>query len=503
MELIYRKPKYSRRRIRLKKDSKDNAGSSPAYDVDTGIAYSPDYLTIQSDRSATANIIRPKPLIAGLGNSGPIQRKVPSHRRAFGQPSAAVALKTRPRILRQGLLSPAQAARAVQYNRYQYGSKSIMIIQNLINTTPNGRFSISDAQAVAGYQQNHTGLSVDGRVDVNALNVMVPDLAGQGAHSEAITLVTDFYNVPLHEVLSIHYDATVPVSTSSFESGYLRVIRVGPQAFLTATDLLHAIATEMGVPAPGHMAMHLPQRLNPAQVHAALTANRARIQDVRSILALQALVQVPVTGVIDALTCQHIAEFQYSHGLTQHPDGHIGSHRTLRVMVLELIGRGFYNSVIRLIIDYYNLSTHGALLDISAGPQTTVAGWIPGTTTLRIGLVWFRRSFAALVHQIANMLDRVRTRRAGIQNRAVRVFLGEAVEIVSVGTPEESLPNFMLDAGRALRYWHNMTPREQRRHWATFHRVRQKVHLRYTQATPVQQQAYQGLIGRYFSVGYP
>jgi len=390
----------------------------------------------------------------------------------------------------------------VQYNNYYYDPKSIMIIQNVINTTPNGQFTLSDAQAVATYQNNHRGLGGDGMVGENTLNVMVPALARIRAHPEAIALVTDFYK-NVHETLSIRYDATVSGATVNFESGYLRVIRLGPQVFRRATVLRNAIDRQLAVPVPGHTAFHVPHRLNQTQVLAAISVNIGRIRDLRSIMIIQELTQTPISRVFDAKTCQHIAEYQSSRGLMLNPDGQIGSQRTLQAMVSELIGRGHFNAVIRLIIDYYNLSTYGALLDISVGPRTTLAGWIPGTTTLRIGRVWFRRSFPALVHQIAHMLDRVRTHKAGIRSRAVKVFLGESVEILSVGMPEESFPDFMNDARRALRNWGNMNRQEQRRYWTKFIQVRRKVEQRYNSATAAQQVTYFRLMQGYYAVVRP
>ena len=442
----------------------------------------------------------------GLNNarsSLKIQRSTLKNRSQIGQTAVVVALRAQPQIFRQAVLSSARAALAVQYNNQFYDPKSIIIIENIVNVTTDGHFSLSDAQAVATYQQNNTGLGTDGMVGENTLNIMVPELARTGAHSEAISLVVDYYNVNLQEILSIRYDANITGTRISFESGYLRVIRIGPQAFRRATDLLNAIANTMATTAPGHMVMHVPQRLSRVQVRGAIRVNSRRFQDTRSILAIQELVQAPISGVIDADTCQNIAEFQFNRGLTQNPDGRIDSLRTLQVMVSELIGRRHYNSVIRLIIDYFNLSTHGALLDISSGPRTTLAGWIPGTTTLRIGQVWFGRSFSALVHQIAHMLDRVRTRKVGILDRDVRVFLGNAVEILSIGTPEEAFRNFMVDARQALVSWNNMSKQDRRRYWVRFDHVRAKVYQRYSIATLAQRRANSWLIRAYFSAMRP
>ena len=404
----------------------------------------------------------------------------------------------------KGALPPTRVPRALRYNKHYYDPRSIRIIENVVNAVIDGKFGSNDAQAVYSYQRGKTGLCADGMVGENTLNVMVPELAKIRGHAQAIHLVTDFYNAHLKEVLSIRYDAGIYATRTRFESGYLPVITIGPRAFQSAVALLNAISNALSISAPGHLPASVQGRLSPVQVQASIRVNRRYMQDIRSILAIQELVQAQVTGVIDTDTVQSIAEFQVNRGLTRQPNGRIDSRRSFQVMVSELTVRRHYNSVIRLIIDYFSLSTHGALLDISADTRSRVQrGWIPGTTAVRVGHAWFRRSFATLVHQIAHLLDLVRSRKAGITNRATRVFLGEALEILSIGTPEEGLSDFMRDAQRALRYWNRMGRQEQRKYWVKFHRVRAKLWQRYTAASPAQQRTYSRLVSRYFSVLRP
>ena len=101
--------------------------------------------------------------------------------------------------------------------------------------------------------------------------------------------------------------------------------------------------------------------------------------------------------------------------------------QTLRVMVQQLNVANQQNSAIRLIIDFFNLSEHNALLDIAFDPtlltaNATTGGDIPGPSEIRIGPSAFAQGFEGLVHTIAHELDHVRQRREGIPNQDEREF---------------------------------------------------------------------------------
>ncbi len=433
-----------------------------------------------------------------------IQRRISGTASNIGLLAAAGSQITQPQAFRQGVLSLAKAKRAARFNNKRYDPKSLIIIENILNQTTDGHCSLNDAQAIATYQQNSSGLGKTGMVGENTLNVMLPYLVGKRMHSQAINLVTDYYNFDLSDVLSVGYEANVLGTKTDFESGYLRVIRIGKQAFSKATALRNAIAQAMSIPTPGHMEVSLTQRLNPKQVRDAISANNKRFQDLRSILTIQTLVQAPATGVIDADTSQYIAQFQHNRGLMQPPDGKIDSQNTLQTMILELAGSRYYNSAIRMLIDYYNMRTHGTLLDIAVSQQSApLAGWVPGTTALRINESWFRRSFPALVNHIINMLDLVRTRKAGIEHRCVRIFLSEVAEIVGKKALKEPFHDFMLDINRALVFWKRMTLQEQRKYWKEFCLIRAKFHKRFSVANFAQQQAASQIRQEYDSMSRP
>jgi murein L,D-transpeptidase YcbB/YkuD len=107
------------------------------------------------------------------------------------------------------------------------------------------------AEAVAAFQ-NANGLVVDGKVGENTLNVMVPNRVAAGRHEHAIQLVVDFHNLDVTSgTLTVHFDpALAAAGATNFESGNLRVIRVGPPAFASNATLQAAIQARLAVPAP-------------------------------------------------------------------------------------------------------------------------------------------------------------------------------------------------------------------------------------------------------------
>jgi hypothetical protein len=222
---------------------------------------------------------------------------------------------------------------------------------------------------------------------------------------------------------------------------------------------------------------------------AASQFNRARFTDARSVRAIQGLIGAAPDGLFGPDTAERVAAFQHANGLTV--DGKVGE-QTLRVMVAQLNARSEQNAAIRLIIDFFNLSEHAALLDIAFDPNLTTAnaqtsGDIPGPSLVRIGPPAFAQPFEGLVHTIAHELEHVRQRREGILNQDVREFLGEAIEILSVGMPEEDVAGFFDDARRALFHWNRLPVAEQRARFARFEQVRNQVRRRFAAASVLEQ----------------
>lgn len=409
-------------------------------------------------------------------------------------------------IMRQGLLTPAEEVRAVSFTTSNYNSRSVRIIQNTTGATVNGVFSGRTAEAVATYQDTHGG-TVDGMVGEETLNAMVPELAAVPLHEHAIQLVVDFYNLDVRsDTLTVHYDATLATAgASSFEPGNLRVIRVGPAAFADAVTLRDAIRNELATPAPAAAVPGVrPDFLTPGRENTAVAFNRSRYQDRRSVRAIQDFVGGAPTGTFTADTAERVAEFQDTNGLQV--DGQVG-RETLREMVTQIDAAGQQNAAIRLIIDYFNLSEQGALLDISYDPtvaaNATTSGVIPGPSVVRVGPNGFAQGFEGLVHTIAHELEHVRQRRVGITNRHIREFLGEAIEIMSSGMPEEDLAGFMDDAGRCLEHWNQLTPAEMRSYWTRFTQVRRRIRQRFNAASVADQALHQALMDDFNAVVYP
>ncbi len=306
---------------------------------------------------------------------------------------------------------------------------------------------------------------------------MIPGRVAGDLHEHAIQLVADFYNLDItSNTLSVHFDAGLATAfDTTFESGNLRVIKVGPSAFSSATDLRDAIQGGLAVTAPPEFILgERPEYLSFAEEQAAAAVNRARFSDRRSVMGIQGAIGTRPDGIFGADTAERIAEYQDLSGLT--PTGQV-EEATLRAMVADLNTLGEQTTAIRMIMDFYNLSDHDALLDIAFDSTVTsnaiTSGVIPGPSVVRIGPPGFAQGFEGLVHTIAHELEHVRQRKEGIDSSNVREFLGEAIEIMSVGMPEEDIGGLMDDAGRALNKFEAMTDDEKREHWG---RIRGSTH---------------------------
>ena len=228
----------------------------------------------------------------------------------------------------------------------------------------------------------------------------------------------------------------------------------------------------------------LPDHLTHQQEISAIRFNRRKFRDRRAIRGIQTLVGATADGSIGQETVERIAEFQ-SNNPPLTTDGQVGE-ATLRAMVAQLNILGNQNDAIFMIIDFFNFSTRG-LTSIQFDPtepaNASTSGNIPGPSTVLVGPAGFAQSFEGLVHTIQHELEHVRQRRIGISNQNEREFLGEAVEIMSVNTPEEDFAGFIDDADRALRQWNNLPVRNQRRLWSRFTQVRRQVRQRFSNAT--------------------
>lgn len=416
-----------------------------------------------------------------------------------------------------GPLTAAEEASAIRFTRNNYDERSVRIIQINTGAAVDGIFGEISAQAVATWQ-GPRGLVVDGKVGANALNQMVADRVAANRREDAIQLVVDFNNLNVTgDTLSIRFDATLgaTVGATAFESGNLRVIRLGPTAFTSEPTLRAAIIAQLAVPAPAVPAIGpRPTLLRGAEEESAIRFNRSRFTDRRSVRAIQGHVGANPDGIFGRDTVERVANAQRVAGLVV--DGKVGV-ATLELFVRELAAAGQQNAAIRLIIDFFNFS-EANLLDIFFDPTVAANASTDRRPNqpvrVRIGPRAFARPFPDLVHTIAHEIEHVRHHRIGIASADTREFLGEAIEILSEGMPEEALealapgaagfvPGFASDATRALRHWNLMPLADQRTFRQRFIAVRARVRARVAAGTPAQQALHAPLVANYNAVVVP
>lgn len=421
------------------------------------------------------------------------------------------------RIQRQGLLTSAQEASAIAYTRTRYDERSVRIIQITTGANVDGVFGSRSAEAVAGYQSAR-GLTIDGKTGPQTLNAMVPDRAAAGRHEHAIQLVVDFYNLDTaSDTLSVSFDPTqIAAGNTRFETGNLRVITLGAPAFVSEAVLRATIAAQLAAPAPAvAVPGPRPNLLTRGEERSAISYNQRHFSDERSVLAIQGFVGTGLDSVWGPDTVQRIAQEQQIAGLAV--DGKVGRN-TLEHIVLRLIATGNQNAAIRLIVDFYNFRDNGNLLSVYYDPTVAAnasTDYRPNEPVrVRVGPSGLAQPFPGIVHTIAHEYEHVRRLKQGIVPAATHEFLGEAIEILSVGMPEEHLeavapgtlgyvPGFANDALRALNNWNNMPVADQRRFRARFVAVRRVVRRRIAAGNPAQQALHAGLLAAYNAVVLP
>lgn len=416
------------------------------------------------------------------------------------------------------LLTPAQEAAAIQFNRRNYDERSIRIIQVVTGTGVDGVFGSLSARAVAAFQHAN-GVPVNGQVNEATINAMIQGRVAANRREHIVQLVVDFFNIPNSDTLSIHFDPTlpiVPVAVTDFEPGNLRIIRLGPIAFLTAGVLHGVINAQLAVPAPVLPPLApRPNLLSAGQEVAAIQFNASKFNDQRSIRIIQGFTEANPDGLWGRDTVQRVAQFQHDNGLTE--DGKVGQN-TLSQMSGDLIAAGNQDSSIRLIVDFFNFRDDGNLLDVFFDPNVAANAStdfrVNEPVRVRIGPSGINQSFEGLVHTIAHEYEHVRRLKQGIVSAATHEFLGESIEILSIGMPEEGLeglapgvpgfvPGFADDAGRCLNNWNAMPVADQRRFRAKFVAVRNVVRRRIAAGSPAQQALHAPLLANYNAVILP
>jgi peptidoglycan hydrolase-like protein with peptidoglycan-binding domain len=409
-------------------------------------------------------------------------------------------------VLRQGLLDPATEKAAIKHNKLLLDLKSVMIVQIITATTVDGDAGPLTAEAIATFQSTN-GLAVNGKVDDATLESLFKNRVAAGRPEHAIQLITDYYNLDMSGVLTIHFDPAIIFSDTTFQPGGMRVITLGPLAFLTALWLKGFIEKELLKPAPATPAAGpRPKLLSTAQEAAAVAFNLSKYQDQRAIRSIQGLVGSAPDGKFGGDTVERIAAYQSTNGIPV--DGKAGE-QTLRVLVPQLDLANQQDTAIRLIMDFYNMKEFGALMDIFYDPTLTGANAetpskdIPGPDIIKVGPSAFSQGYAGLVHTIAHELEHIRQNKLGIADIPLSEFLGESVEIISKGMPDEDVAGFFNDAGRAIDNWVLMKLPDRKNNWKKFTSVRDAVTRRFNAATAAEKVTHKPTMDRYNAVAKP
>ncbi len=403
-------------------------------------------------------------------------------------------------IQRMPLLNAAAEKAAIAHNRKLFDNKSVMIIQLITGSKVDGDMGPLTAESVAGFQTTN-GLAPNGKVDDATLDALFTNRVTLGRQEHAIQLVVDYNNFDRTDILNFHFDPAIFLSDTVFQPGGLRVVTLGTFAFLSATFLKAIIGIELLKPPPAAPATGpKPTLLSSAKETDAINYNRVKYKDSRSVRAIQGLVGATPDGKFGSDTVERVAEFQSTNGISI--DGKVGEE-TLRVIVNQLNAANQQDTAIRLIMDFYNMNTFGALIEIFFDPTLTGANAetpskdIPGPDIVRVGPSAFTQGYAGLVHTIAHELEHVRQNKLGIADIPLSEFLGESIEIISKDMPDEDVAGFFDDAGRAMDNWDLMNLSDQKKNWIRFLSVRNAVRRRFAAATAAEQAIHLVLMTRY------
>jgi peptidoglycan hydrolase-like protein with peptidoglycan-binding domain len=444
-------------------------------------------------------------------------------------PSVASAPRGGLRLHRRPL-NAAEEQAAINFTNAHYNEASRRVLQVIGGTGVDGIFGILSARAVSDFQ-TAAGIPDHGRADELTLNQMVPNRVSASRHEHAIQLVLDFFNLDTSNVLAVRFDPSairldfsqgffspqVIGADTTFMPGNQRVIRVSALPFADAGALRDAIRGEINRPEPAVPAAGpAPNRLTATEQVSAIQYMRTRYTDARSVRILQGHLGANLTGVIDGDLVQRVAEAQHTAGLGA-VDGKVGDD-TLEHFFTQLRANGQHDAAIRLIVDLYNLGDDDNLLQIFFDPTVGAnasTDFRPNEPVrIRVGPAGISQPYAGVVHTIAHEYEHVRRLKEGIVSAATHEFLGEAIEILSVGMPEEALEStapgtpghvfgFANDASRGLNNWNNMPLADRRTFWWRFRQVRRRVLQRIDAGTPAQQALHAGLRANYVAVPSP
>lgn len=390
-----------------------------------------------------------------------------------------------------GELSPAQVRSAIRYTKARYDIAAQREIQRMVGVEPDGDFGPDTAQALARVQAEAKLTKVDGKLGPETLDdqmrrFAVGDMSeGDSAAFFAaryIHLVAQLHDLPVSQALSVHFEArqSGPALTR-FEAGSA-VVSLGPQAFTESEVLRLAIESGLGAAAPvGPTPGARPQRLSPQSERRSIRRNKQRFDDPRAVRAIQSAVGATPDGVFGPDTVERIAELQFN-GAKDLVSGEVDL-ATLELIHGELAERGAYNAILHLMVDYFDLTTTGAL-ELRARDRVPGSGFAPASgrnVSLEHGrsnsVVWlshaslgnFQSSFRAIAHELAHTRRAV---REGMGSDDAEEFEAKSEELLAPNLPPSS-DSFLLGQAMAiLTHFEALDDNERAAAWPRFRRVR-------------------------------
>src|SRR5262249_32116621 len=147
------------------------------------------------------------------------------------------------------------------------------------------------------------------------LDILVKRAVTMGFNDEAIQVVREYFQIPLHpNVLSVTFSSGlgVPFSVTP-KVGGLATVLLGPLALRSSVTIRVALETAFADNPPGATAPTPITGMSRAEAAKAAADNALVLQDERSVRAVQGLLEAQVTGVFSADTSIRIADFQAQH----------------------------------------------------------------------------------------------------------------------------------------------------------------------------------------------
>lgn len=396
------------------------------------------------------------------------------------------------------VLTANAAAAAAADVTSRFDQDSIRTLEFLASRPRDGVFDASDAEALARAQRS-ISLPATGKADVRFLDSML-GLVGPTAawRSALIHLVVDHANLNVSAALSVvHEPSLAAASARQTSPGGVSTIQIGNRGFASYRVMVGEIGKQLAARTAASPVTAVPAATltDPTSQKIAIALNQNTLDDPRSIRLLQGALKSRVTGKWDVDLVRHIAAKQQTLGLSL--SGGILWERTFSTIVTEMITNGERDSVLHLIVDYYNLDRSHAF-NIVFNPnapnatdnaQTLYLGGVGTPGVVHIYPPAFAGSFPGLVHTVAHELGHIRQMVQGVGDLNVREFLSEGIEIESDRMPTESIepdadidlmiqglqptrPGFIQDAQRMLQFWRQMSAADKQAHLARFQSLR-------------------------------